>query len=111
MFITAIGIIIAASMVYLGIKQITTGKMDGSSKDYEKYTAESMKKAAIVTGFLYFPIAILTVIQDLVWYGIIDSPIKPDYIYIIGAGVVIVLIVLIFNIIVKKKEIYTKSNA
>lgn len=110
MFITAIGIIIAATLVYSGIKQITTGKMDGASKDYKKYTAESMRKAAIVTGFLYFPAAVLSVIQDLVWDGIIVSPIKSDFIYIIGVGVVLVLIIIVYNMIVKKNDMYVKAN-
>lgn len=111
MFTTVLGIIIAATIIYSGIKQITTGKMEGSAKDYEKYTAESMKKAAIVTGFLYFPAAILIVIQNLVWAGVIASPIKPDFIYIIGVGVVVVLIIAVYNMIVKKNDIYAKGNA
>lgn len=104
MYKTLIGIIISATLVYSGIKQITTGKMDGSKKDSQKYTAESMEKAARITGFLYFPVAILMVIQDLIWDGIIVSSIKPDFIYIIGVGIVLIFTVVVYYVTVKKKS-------
>ncbi len=110
MYKTLIGIIISATLIYSGIKQITTGKMDGAKKDYQRYTAESMKKAARITGFLYFPVAILMVIQDLIWDGIIVSPIKPDFIYIIGVGVVLLMVVIVYNITVKKKSESADEN-
>ncbi len=103
MFMTMIGLIIAATMVYAGTKQIVTGRMDGAEKDYKRFTAESMKKAARITGFLYFPIAILLVVQDLVWDDIIVSPIQPNFIYMIGVGLILLAIILIYNLIVKKQ--------
>ncbi len=110
MYKTLIGIVIAATLVYSGIKQITTGKMDGAKKDYAKYTAESMEKASKITGFLYFPLAILLVVQDLIWDNIIVSPIQPDFIYIIIAGIILLLLVIVYNVIVKKKDIATDNG-
>lgn len=110
MLMTAIGVFIGATFIYAGIKQIVTGRMDGASKDYEKYTAESMKKASIVTGFLYFPISVLFVLQDLVWDGIIVSPIKPDFIYIIAVGALLLLVIISYNILVKKNTVYIQTN-
>ncbi len=103
MFMTMIGIIIAATMVYSGIKQIVTGRMDGAEKDYKRFTAESMRKASRITGFFYFPVAILLVIQDLVWDDILVSPIKPTFIYMIGVGLLLLAIILIYNLTVKKQ--------
>lgn len=110
MFKTLIGIIISATLIYSGIKQLTTGKMDGAKKDYERFTAESMEKAARITGFLYFPAAILLIIQDLIWDGIIISPIKPDFIYIIGVGIVLLMFIIVYNVTVKKKSESVKEN-
>lgn len=103
MFRTIIGVVIAITLVYAGIKQIVTGKMDGNKKDESKYTRESLARASKVTGFLYFPMAILMVIQDLVWDEIIVSPIKPDFIYLIGVGVMIGLVLVVYYALVKKK--------
>ena len=96
-----IGIVICISIAYEGVKQIVTGKFSGKQEPYEKYTPESVTRAAKVSGIFFVLAGVLWLIYDLCKANLI--PFQPAYIFLIGAGIIIVLSLVLANVIMKKK--------
>lgn len=54
MYKTLIGIVIAATLVYSGIKQITTGKMDGAKRIMQSIRQSQWKRHQKLPVFCIF---------------------------------------------------------
>lgn len=101
---TLLGYVIGAVFIVLGFMQLVTRKVVSRSTEYEKYTEESMKKYAVLSGIEYIVIGLVFIATRITM-----SMSLLETMPILIAELVVV-VVLIVAIILTRKFVLVKKD-